>query len=217
LLDDNPDWKKNYENWLAQEKTRRQPWFWEQRKWNNPNHPAVGVSWYEALAFCNWLNASGQYEGVIRLPSEAEWEYAACGAQSLRYAWGDDADAALGNYADAGLERTSPVGLFPPGKAFEKQEARLYDMSGNVWEWTSSQWGKRSKAPDFTYRDWNLQERARDDLDAHALRIVRGGSWNGPSGGARGGCRDRDHPGARLANLGFRALSRRVLPGVSEF
>ena len=48
LLDDNPDYQKQYADWLAQEQTRRQPWYWEQRQWNNPNHPVVGISWYEA-------------------------------------------------------------------------------------------------------------------------------------------------------------------------
>ena len=50
-------------------------------------------------------------------------------------------------------------------------------MSGNVWEWTTSQWGKKTASPDFTYTQWEEQEGQRDCLDSHALRVVRGGSW----------------------------------------
>ncbi len=207
LLDDNPDLKKNYEDWLAGEKTRRQPWFWEQRKWNNPNHPVVGVSWYEALAFCNWLNASGAFAGkTVRLPTEAEWEYAARGSQGLRYAWGNAADARLGNYADTGLDQTSAVGLFPMGEAFAEREVMLYDMTGNVWEWTSSQWGKKSGAPDFTYDQLAVQEKQRDNLNEHALRINRGGSWLNASDVVRCAIRVRNLPLNRDFDLGFRLL-----------
>ncbi len=207
LLDDNPDWKKSYENWLAQEKTRRQPWFWEQRKRNNPNHPVAGVSWYEALAFCNWLNASGHYPGEIRLPSEAEWEYAARGRSGLIYSWGGNPDPALGNYAETQLGRTSAVGLFPPGKAFG-----LCDMSGNVWEWTSSRWGKRANDPDFTYADWDRQNAQRDNLEEVESRFIRGGSWFSQSGDVRCAVRDWYPPSYRGGDLGFRLLCG-VLPG----
>jgi formylglycine-generating enzyme required for sulfatase activity/energy-coupling factor transporter ATP-binding protein EcfA2 len=202
LLDDNPDWKKGYEDWLAGEKTRRQPWFWEQRKWNNPNHPVVGVSWYEALAFCEWLNTTSVYQGKqVRLPMEAEWEYAARGTQGLRYAWGEEADAVSGNYGDTKIGQTSAVGMFPAGKAFG-----LYDMTGNVWEWTSSQWGKKVGSPDFTYDQWAVQEKQRDNLNEHALRIARGGSWDATTDVVRCAFRYRFHPYVRLNNLGFRVV-----------
>ena len=202
LLDDNPDLKKNYENWLAEEKTRRQPWFWEQRKWNNPNHPVVGVSWYEALAFCEWLNTTSVYQGKqVRLPMEAEWEYAARGTQGLRYAWGEEADAVSGNYGDTKIGQTSAVGMFPAGKAFG-----LYDMTGNVWEWTSSQWGKKVGSPDFTYDQWAVQEKQRDNLNEHALRIIRGGSWLDTTDNVRCAFRFRNHPVIRGSDLGFRLV-----------
>lgn len=202
LLDDNPDWKKGYENWLAGEKTRRQPWFWEQRKWNNPNHPVVGVSWYEALAFCEWLNTTSVYQGKqVRLPMEAEWEYAARGTQGLRYAWGEEADAVSGNYGDTKIGQTSAVGMFPAGKAFG-----LYDMTGNVWEWTSSQWGKKVGSPDFTYDQWAVQEKQRDNLNEHALRITRGGSWFDSTGDVRCAIRIRLLPNGRGDYLGFRLV-----------
>lgn len=201
LLDDNPDLKKNYENWLAEEKTRRQPWFWEQRKWNNPNHPVVGVSWYEALAFCEWLNMQHLYQGKVRLPTEVEWEYAARGLQGLRYAWGDESDASGGNYDDTKIGQTSVVGMFPAGKAFG-----LYDMTGNVWEWTSSQWGKKVGSPDFTYDQWAAQEKQRDNLNEHALRIIRGGSWVNTSDVVRCAIRLRNHPYDRNNVLGFRLV-----------
>lgn len=207
LLDDNPNLKKNYEDWLAGEKTRRQPWFWEQRKWNNPNHPVVGISWYEALAFCNWLSATAAFGGKrVRLPTEAEWEYAARGFAGLRYAWGNDADVRLGNYADTQLERTSTVGLFPPGVAYLEQDVRLYDMTGNVWEWTSSQWGKKSGWPDFKYETWEKQNVQRDNLDEHSLRINRGGSWYYSSDDVRCAIRNGFHPDFRDDYVGFRLV-----------
>ena len=207
LLDDNPDLQKNYADWLAQEKTRRQPWYWEQRKWNNPNHPVVGISWYEALAFCNWLNANKPFAGTIRLPTEAEWEYAARGTAGLTYAWGKESDPALGNYEGTGLQRTSTVGLFPPGKSFAEGGINLYDMTGNVWEWTSSQWGKKTGSPDFTYTNWANQEGVRDNLDANVLRIIRGGSWDNPTGNVRCAIRFRDLPLDRNLDIGFRLVS----------
>jgi formylglycine-generating enzyme required for sulfatase activity len=208
LLDDNPNVKKNYEDWLAGEKTRRHPWFWEQRKWNNPNHPVVGVSWYEALAFCNWLNATEAFKGgKVRLPTEAEWEYAARGSQNLRFAWGNEADARLGNYADTQLGRTSSVGLFPPGAAFpEDEDVLLYDTTGNVWEWTSSQWGKKSAKPNFTYAKWTKQGAQRDNLNEHSLRIIRGGSWYDTSDYVRCAIRSWVHPLNRDFNIGFRVV-----------
>ncbi len=206
LLDDNPSLKKNYAEALAEEKTRRQPWYWEQRKWNNANHPVIGVSWYEALAFCEWLNITNVYQGKVRLPTEAEWEYAARGESGSRYAWGDEADPAKGNYEDTGLGRTSAVGLFPAGGAFEKQHAQLYDLTGNVWEWTSSQWGKKSGSPDFTYDQWAVQEKQRNNLNEHALRIIRGGSWYFSTVYVRCAIRYRLRPYDRNLNLGFRLL-----------
>ena len=212
LLDDNPDLKEAYKDELAKEVTRRQPWYWEQRQWNNANHPVIGVSWYEALAFCNWLNTLEPFnDKKVRLPTEAEWEYAARGDEGLRYAWGDKADdATLGNYNDTGLGRTSSVGLFPKGKAFpeSKPEVRIHDMSGNIWEWTSSQWGAKSQEPDFIYKDWEDQEGGRDGLETHALRITRGGSWYDTSDGVRCAIRGRSRPDDRDVVVGFRVVCR---------
>ena len=125
-----------------------------------PNHPAVGVSWYEAVAFCRWLTdklrvtsyelrvarenggmdvwdfGSGRYE--VRLPTEAEWEKVARGTDGRRYPWGNEPDPNRANYGETGIGTTSAVGIFPGGET-------LYgclDMSGNVWEWTSSLWGE---------------------------------------------------------------------------
>ena len=213
-LDDNTEIKKAYESWLAQDKTRRLPWFWDQAKWNNPNHPIVGVSWYEVLAFCKWLEPCLRQEAVPkqhrisgkpRLPSEDEWEYAARGKQGLIYPWGTEADPSLGNYRESGIESTSAVGLFPTGKAFGPNQD-LYDMSGNVWEWTSSRWGKSLSKPDFKYSNWNQDDTLRNDLEAMELRVIRGGSWGGDPGSLRCAARHWIHPDFRGDNVGFRVV-----------
>ena len=186
--------------WLDENKPT-QPGYWDDGKWNLDNHPVVGVSWFEALAYSTWLNSllvelkpEGMVQSAkIRLPTEAEWEYAARGAQNWRYAWGNDADASLGNYEDTGLGRTSAVGLFPQGKAFG-----LHDMTGNVWEWTSSR--------NLKYADWEKQKKDWDLLDADGARIFRGGSWYDTTDNVRCAIRNRNHPNNRNNNLGFRVV-----------
>ena len=185
------------------------PRFWQDKSWNLDNHPVIGVSWFEALAYSVWLNElladiqpeGKTSEGRIRLPTEAEWEYAARGTDGWRYAWGHEADANLGNYADTQLGQTSAVGLFPAGQAFG-----LYDMSGNVCEWTSSRWGKNATTPDFNYDLWQQQTPERDLLELSEFRVVRGGSWVNSAANVRCAVRYWSHPYDRSGHLGFRVV-----------
>ena len=79
-------------------------------------------------------------------------------------------------------------------------------MSGNVWEWTSSQWGKKVGSPDFTYKNWANQEKLREDLHAHALRVIRGGSWYDLTGNVRCAIRNGILTDNRYDNIGFRLV-----------
>ncbi|HEY3855699.1 MAG TPA: SUMF1/EgtB/PvdO family nonheme iron enzyme, partial [Verrucomicrobiae bacterium] len=111
-----------------------------------PNHPRVGVCWFEAAAFCHWLTGQLRRHGVlqacetVRLPHEAEWEKAArwnakqSKADGRTYPWGESSEKELAekcNCYQTGINHTSAVGLFPSGKA----ECGALDMTGNVWEW----------------------------------------------------------------------------------
>jgi len=208
LLDDNPRFREHVGQQLADDRNRRQPRFWRDRQWNNPNHPVVGICWYEALAYCAWLNETqyGQGGGRIRLPTEAEWEYAARGPSALVYAWGQEGDSSKGNCRETGLGRTSTVGLFPPGLAFA-----LGDMSGNVWEWTSSQWGKKVGSTDFSYEQWQVkqgdkQAGQQNYLNEQALRIIRGGDWDDVAKRMRCTFRFRFPTDYRTFIIGFRLV-----------
>jgi formylglycine-generating enzyme required for sulfatase activity len=106
------------------------------------NRPVVGVSWYDAQAYVGWLNAKTGQDDMYRLPSEAEWEYGARGGTTTAFPWGATIDHDFGNFGqeeglggkaqgrDVWLAETSPVASFP-ANAFG-----LYDMHGNVFEWT---------------------------------------------------------------------------------
>ncbi|MEF8734954.1 MAG: SUMF1/EgtB/PvdO family nonheme iron enzyme [Candidatus Accumulibacter meliphilus] len=174
-----------------------QPTNWKDPAYNDPAQPVVGICWYEARAYCAWLSAqTGQ---CWRLPSEAEWEAAARGRKGRRYAWDEDFDAGSCNSFETHVRGTTPVGVFPGGDTPEG----LVDMSGNVWEWTSSAYHPYPYAADA---------RREDPEQTDARRVVRGGSWDDDRHGARCAYRNDSDPGRRSGNLGFRVFCVSPIP-----
>ncbi len=169
------------------------------------SRPVRYVSWREALDYCAWLQErllemNGPIADLLRqggwqvtLPSELEWEKTARGGHEGRaYPWGDEADPEKANYADTGIGGTSVVGCFPAN------DYGLYDMVGNVWEWTRSLWQP--------YPYDRIEAREAIEAGEGKDRIVRGGAWSSPRDLARCAFRLRDHPGARSGGLGFRVV-----------
>lgn len=141
-----------------------QPDLWDDEKWTGDDHlPGVGVSWYEAHAYCQWLSETSGRN--YRLPTEAEWEKAARGTDGRLYPWGNTFDASRCNTRASGLERTTPVGQYSPGG---DSPYRCVDMVGNVSEWTMSQY----KPYPYDAND------GRDDPAGDMERVTRGGSWH---------------------------------------
>jgi formylglycine-generating enzyme required for sulfatase activity len=174
--------------------------------YNLPNHPVVGVSWYEALAFCRWLTAFWRAEGriagdeVVRLPSEAEWEKAARGSDGRRFPWGGDPDPNRANYGDMGIGTSSAAGCFPGGAS----PYGCLDMAGNVWEWASSLWGGIWGEPEFGYPYDSTDGRENLEAGDRVSRVLRGGSFYDYEGRARCACRGHISPDGRNMEIGFR-------------
>ncbi len=176
------------------------------------NHPVRYVTWYEALAYCKWLEEKlrtldlpglGNLSGLrVTLPSEAEWEKASRGTDGRRYPWGDEPDPNRANYDDTGIGTTSAVGCFPGGASPYGVE----EMIGNVWEWTRSLWGEDFSKPKFAYP--YVCDDGREDLEAERdiLRVVRGGSFGNGQWYARCACRGRDVPFFHWLDGGFRVV-----------
>ncbi len=176
------------------------PRYWKEQQ-AHPNRPVMGVSWFEAWAYCRWLEAQlrqcGQFpfpeDYALRLPTEAEWEKAARQGDGRRYPWGDeDWDEERANIHQSEIGRPTAVGMYPQGATL----AELHDASGNVLEWTLSQ-----------FRDYPYQPgEGRNDLEAEEAPVVRGGSWFGDQWGARCAFRYRNPPDVADDNLGFRVV-----------
>ncbi len=152
-----------------------QPRYWLQPRWHGQNRPVVGVSWYEAQAYCAWLTEQSGRE--YRLPTEEEWERAARHTDGREYAWGNEWQDGIINSSEARISRTTAVGAFPRGAA----ACGAQDMSGNVWEWTSTPVGSSYS--------------------------VRGGAWYDNRDGARVTCRYRYYPYISFNDIGFRVVS----------
>lgn len=191
-------WLADGWNWLAQ-KSITQPAFWGDPQFGGPDQPVVGVSWYEAVAYAAWLGEkSGQ---PTRLPSEAEWEHAARGASGRLWPWGDTFVPTYANVAQSQIGMPSAVGAFPAGATPEG----ILDLAGNVWEWTSSRWGRAWQTLEYGY-PYNPSD-GREDLSGRYARVMRGGSWFDPWPESRGSKRARYLPGSRASNIGFRVAA----------
>jgi formylglycine-generating enzyme required for sulfatase activity/energy-coupling factor transporter ATP-binding protein EcfA2 len=147
-----------------EQKNIRQPEFWDNPKFNGDNQPVVGVSWYEAVAYCRWLSdATGQ---AFYLPSEAEWEKAARGPDGRIYPWGNVWEPGYCNSKELDLGQTAPVGSFPAGTS----PYGALDMAGNVWEWCATKYGK--KYPYTLEPEWEAGY-----LEGTVARRLRGGNY----------------------------------------
>ncbi len=219
--------------WQEKEKgSWSEPEYWRDSRFNRPNQPVVGVSWYEAVAFCRWrteqLAVSGQLSAVreqlatvsgrpvkdvvVRLATEAEWEKAARGpstgsgqgADGRVFPWGDAFDEARVNMrlGEQQVNATTPVGLYPGGRS----PYGLYDCAGNVWEWcaTAAPGWNLKKYPYELENEWGEDYLDRTNVSA---RVLRGGSWlNGNENGARCAFRVRNYGDDRNPNRGFRVV-----------
>jgi len=156
----------------------------DDRRFNEDDQPVVGVSWYDARAYCLWLSlieSKGTDPDRYRLPTDKEWEFAAAGKEGHKYPWSDEKGEPTSKLANYGqnVGATTPVGSYPEGATPEG----LYDMAGNVWEWTDSWYD--------------------NDEDARSLR---GGSWNDVPENLRCSVRGGGDPGGGGGNVGFRVV-----------
>jgi formylglycine-generating enzyme required for sulfatase activity len=178
--------------------------------WRNPSFnqtdrdPVVCISWHDAHAYITWLNgkvdgrASKSSDGPYRLPSETEWEYAARAGTTTRFWWGDDDNSATAHawYKDNCDGRTHPVGLKPPNPF------GLYDIVGNVWQWTQDCYADSyAKAP--------TDGSAAENGDA-CMRVDRGSCWLYRAWLLRSATRERNPAEFRDIIMGFRVA--RTLP-----
>lgn len=195
-----------FESWLDEQfptgKIYHQPECWDVSRFNNPSQSVVGVTWFEAQAYCAWLSAqTGQ---TYTLPSEIEFEAAARGTAGREYPYGSPFDSVRGNTFESHIRRTTPVGIFdnatPEG---------AFDLTGNAYTWTRSLYDKeRFKYP------YHPDDGREDADDVETRRVVRGGSWFNNQDFARAAYRSWDAPYDRLITFGFRVVC--VVPSLGS-
>jgi iron(II)-dependent oxidoreductase len=133
---------------------------------------------------------------------------AARGTDGRVYPWGDEWNETKCNALKTGLGRTCAVGLFPEGAS----PYGCFDMAGNVWEWTSSLWGKDWSAPEFKYPYNPRDGREKLEADDNVPRVLRGGAFNNFRNDARCACRYRRDPRSVWYDLGFRIMVAPISP-----
>jgi len=172
------EWKKTGVAWTK-------PRYWDNTTWKGGSDcPVVGVSWYEAVALCNWLSESTG-EKII-LPTEGQWQHAAQGDDARHFPWGNEWDETRCNNFKLGLRNTTSVTQF---EGLGDSPYGVTDMSGNVWEWCLT-----------------VHETGVTDLDAIGFRILRGVSWINTDYEVRVSERFEIHPKDVAIDVGFRLV-----------
>ena len=169
------------------------------RGWGRGRRPVIYVSWEEAVAYTEWLSAhTGER---YRLPSEAEWEYAARAGSGTVYSWGDEIGRVRANCDGCGSQwdnkKTAPVG------SFGANAWGLHDMHGNLWEWVQDCWHDNYEGAPADGSAWESGNCSR--------RVLRGGSWCNNPRNLRAAYRSRGTTGDRIINNGFR-VARTLTP-----
>jgi len=180
----------DYRKDAASRAKRFQSRYDDDKRFNKDDQPVVGVSWYDARAYCLWLSllaTNGKKVDVYRLPKDPEWEWAAGGQRDKSdevlpvrlYPWGDEEITAQRANYNGNEGATTPVGRYPKGVTQEG----LYDMAGNVWEWCNDLYSKTG-----------------------SYRVLRGGSWYYDAEDCRSAFRHYDTPDFRNLYVGFRLV-----------
>jgi formylglycine-generating enzyme required for sulfatase activity len=162
--------------------------------WGRGRQPVIFVSWQDAVEYTKWLSA--QTGKRYRLPTEAEWEYAARGGQGTAYWWGQDWMKGMANCRDCGSpwdKKTAPVGSFKPNPF------GLYDTAGNVWEWVEDCRHDNYSGAPADGSPWTSGGNC-------VRRMIRGGSWVNLPRYLRSSNRGRYYPDNREDFIGFRLV-----------
>ncbi len=211
FVDANPHWQKESIDATFHDGNYLHLWNGNDYPEGKANHPVVYVSWYAAVAYADWAGK--------RLPTEAEWEYAARGGLAgQNYPWGDTITLADANYGVwdegdfvEGVGDTAPVGSYPPNSY------GLYDMAGNVWEWCLDAWdagfyvtsdNSRNPIAGGKTLQWILDNFTSVESD----RMLRGGGWNDSAEIPRVAIRIFDTPTGTSSGRGFRCARGTVTP-----
>ncbi len=183
-------------------------------KFKSDNRPVEQVTWYDTVEFCRRLEKATRRP--YRLPTEAEWEYAARAGTTTPFHFGESITTDLANYRGTDLEykgktypgaygdgpygeyreETTEVGSFEVANVFG-----LYDIHGNVWEWCQDWWHESYEGAPVDGSAWLVHEE-----DAEEKRVLRGGSWSNDPEGCRSAFRLRLAPGSADDGVGFRVV-----------
>ncbi len=164
------------------------------------NHPVIGVTWYEALNYCQWLREKTGRN--YSLPTEAQWEKACRGENGFLYPWGNELEAGRCNHGCASI---AAVDAYQP-----QNELGCFDMVGNIRQWTCSLWGEKLSQPDARYLyPWKDDQRNSLSANRQIRRVVRGSSMRDAVTALRCSARSGqlpDDPGLPGLRHGFRVV-----------